>query len=53
LASDNKPEAPATSKAPVVYDVEPVPPRLNPNVPEVICEVSIAIAVLVTADTRP
>ena len=36
-----------------VEDVTPVPPLATANVPDVIAAVSIAIAVLVTAVTRP
>jgi hypothetical protein len=31
----------------------PVPPRATPNVPVVICSVSIAIGVFAAAETRP
>ena len=42
-----------TNIEPFVNVAAPVPPRTTPNVPEVICEVSIAIAVFVTALTLP
>ena len=38
---------------PLINDVLPVPPLATPNVPDVIADASTAIAVFVTADTRP
>ena len=46
-------EPEAKIMSPTAYDAIPVPPRATASVPEVICEVSIAIAVFVTALTLP